>query len=143
MKSRITVLTLGVKDLEKSVHFYQSGLGLITPGIIGREFENGAVAFFDLENGLKLALWPKSSISADTNIPVVPASSLEFTIGHNVGTKEEVIEVLNEVSKAGGRIVKSAQDTFYGGFAGYFADPDDHLWEVVWNPQFELTGSFS
>ena len=143
MKPRITILTLGVKDLEKSVQFYQSGLGLSTTGIVGREFENGAVAFFDLEYGLKLALWPKTSISADTNIPLGPSCPLEFTIGHNVATKEEVIEVLNEVSKAGGRIVKTAQDTFYGGFAGYFADPDDHLWEIAWNPQFELTGSFT
>jgi catechol 2,3-dioxygenase-like lactoylglutathione lyase family enzyme len=143
MKARITVLTLGVNDLEKSVHFYESGLGLITPGIIGREFENGAVAFFDLDNGLKLALWPRTSISADTNIAIGPSSSLEFTLGHNVGSKEEVLEVLNEVSKAGGRIVKEAGDTFYGGFAGYFADPDDHLWEVAWNPQFELTGNMS
>ena len=143
MKSRITVITLGVKDLEKSVHFYQSGLGLITKGIVGKEIENGAVAFFDMENGLKLALWPKSSIAADTNIPEGPAGSPEFTIGHNVSSKEEVIEVLHEVSKAGGRIVKSARDTFYGGFAGYFADPDDHLWEVVWNPRFERTGSFT
>ncbi|MHA4846647.1 VOC family protein [Flavitalea antarctica] len=143
MKARITVLTLGVKDLEKSVEFYHKGLGLATKGIVGKEFDNGAVAFFNLENGLTLALWPKTSISADTNIPIGQSSPLEFTIGHNVSSKQEVIEVLNEVSKAGGKIVKTAQDTFYGGFAGYFADPDDHLWEVAWNPQLERTGSFT
>jgi uncharacterized protein len=143
MKPRITIITLGVKDLEKSVYFYQSGLGFNTKGIVGSEFENGSVAFFDLENGLKLALWPISSISADTNIPPGPPNPISFTIGHNVSTKQEVIQVLDEVSKAGGKIVKPAQDTFYGGFAGYFADPDHHLWEVAWNPQFELTGSFT
>ncbi|HEY0899995.1 MAG TPA: VOC family protein, partial [Sphingobacteriaceae bacterium] len=88
MKARISVLTLGVADLKKAVTFYQNGLGLRTEGIIGKEFEYGAVAFFDLQNGLRLALWPKESISKDTGIPVQEPSSLEFTIGHNVNTKE-------------------------------------------------------
>jgi predicted lactoylglutathione lyase len=138
MKPRISVFTLGVADLEKSVAFYRDGLGLKTNGIIGKEFEYGAVAFFDLQDGLKLALWPKKSISKDTNITEQTPSSLKFTIGHNVNSKEEVEAVMKQASKAGAKIIKSAQDTFYGGYAGYFQDPDGHLWEVVWNPALEI-----
>lgn len=138
MKPRITVLTLGVADLDRSVQFYKDGLGLYTEGIIGKEFEYGAVAFFDLQNGLKLALWPRESISNDTKIPQQSPSATEFTIGHNVGSKEEVDNVMEEAKRAGATIIKSAADTFWGGYAGYFQDPDGHLWEVVWNPQFEI-----
>ena len=96
MKPRISLITLGVTNLEKSVAFYRDGLKLKTDGIIGKEFEYGAVAFFDLQNGLKLALWPKESISKDTNITGQTPSSLEFTIGHNVNNKEEVDTVMKE-----------------------------------------------
>jgi catechol 2,3-dioxygenase-like lactoylglutathione lyase family enzyme len=82
MKPRITLITLGVNDLEKSLKFYRDGLGLLTKGIVETEFEHGAVAFFDLQNGLRLALWPRSSIAHDTTIPVQPPSATEFTIGH-------------------------------------------------------------
>lgn len=137
MKPKITVLTLGVTDLERSVQFYRDGLGLFTEGIIGKEFEYGAVAFFDLQHGLKLALWPRKSISMDTQIPLQAISPLEFTIGHNVATKEEVDQLMEQAQKAGATIVKPAATTFYGGYAGYFQDPDGHLWDVVWNPQFD------
>jgi catechol 2,3-dioxygenase-like lactoylglutathione lyase family enzyme len=135
MKPRITVITLGVDDLEKSVAFYREGLGLQTPGIVGKEFEYGAVAFFDLQNGLKLALWPRTSISHDTGLPRSTISHTEFTIGHNVNSKDEVDSVMGQAEKAGAKIVKQAHDTFWGGYAGYFQDPDGHLWEVLWNPQ--------
>lgn len=138
MKPRITVLTLGVTDLNKSVQFYRDGLGLATEGIIGEEFEYGAVAFFDLQNGLKLALWPRKSISFDTKIPQHTPSATEFTIGHNVGSKEEVDAVMEEAKRAGATILKPAADTFWGGYAGYFQDPDEHVWEVVWNPNFKM-----
>ena len=138
MKPRITVLTLGVTDLEKSVVFYKDGLGFPTEGIIGKEFENGAVAFFDLQNNLKLALWPRKSISIDTNLTQKEPSATELTIGHNVSTKEEVDDVMQLAQSAGAKIIKSAQNTFYGGYAGYFQDPDEHLWEIVWNPAFEI-----
>lgn len=134
MKPRISVLTLGVADLEKSVKFYRDGLGLSTEGIIGKEFEYGAVAFFDLQNGLKLALWPRKSIANDTGIPLQNPSALEFTIGHNVVSKKEVNAVMELAEKAGAKIVKPAVDTFWGGYAGYFQDPDGHLWEIVFNP---------
>ena len=138
MEPRISVLTLGVTDLEKSVEFYRDGLGLKSEGIIGKEFEYGAVAFFDLQNGLKLALWPKTSLSKDTNIPLKNPSETEFTIGHNVTSKEEVDSVMRQAKQAGAKIVKPSEDTFWGGYSGYFQDPDGHLWEVVWNPAFEV-----
>ena len=138
MNPRISVLTLGVTDLEKSVAFYRDGLKLSTAGIIGEEFEYGAVAFFDLQDGLKLALWPKKSIARDTNITGQTRSSLEFTIGHNVNSREEVDRVMAQAENAGARIIKTPQNTFYGGYGGYFQDLDGHLWEIVWNPSFEM-----
>jgi len=138
MKPRITVITVGVDNLEKSLAFYRDGLGLPTQGIIGTEFEHGAVAFFDLQAGLKLAIWARANISHDTGIPLGPPSATEFTLGHTVASKEEVDAVMEQAKKAGAVIVKEAQDTFWGGYAGYFEDPDRHLWEVVWNPDLEI-----
>ncbi|MCF7702460.1 VOC family protein [Loktanella sp. M215] len=134
MKPLISVLTLGVADLERSLAFYRDGLGLPTTGIIGREFEHGAVAFFDLSGGLKLALWAQADIAHDTGLPVQPISPTALTIGHNVVRREDVDQGLRAAARAGAKIIKSAQDTFYGGYAAYFADPDGHLWEIVWNP---------
>ena len=138
MKPRITVLTIGVDDLEKSLAFYRDGLGLPTQGIIGREFEHGAVAFFDLQSGLKLAIWPRDDIAFDAKIPKTAHSPTEFTIGHNVGSKEEVDAVMEQAKSAGARIIKPAEATFWGGYAGYFQDLDDHVWEIVWNPQMDI-----
>ena len=134
MKPRISVLTLGVADLEQSLEFYRDGLGLPTSGIVGREFEHGAVAFFDLSGGLKLAIWAQADLAHDTDLPRTPISPTSFSIGHNVASREEVDEVVAQARRAGARIVKAPQDTFYGGYAAYFRDPDGHLWEVVWNP---------
>jgi catechol 2,3-dioxygenase-like lactoylglutathione lyase family enzyme len=136
MKPRITMITLGVDHLERALAFYRDGLGLKTDGIIGKEFEHGAVAFFDLQAGVKLALWPRKSIAHDTGLPLGPASATELTLGHNLASKAEVDAVMAQALAAGAVIVKAAQDTFWGGYAGYFQDPDGHLWEVVWNPQF-------
>ncbi|NSY20043.1 VOC family protein [Neorhizobium sp. AL 9.2.2] len=134
MEARVTVLTLGVKDLEKSVSFYRDGLGLPTEGIVRREFEHGAVAFFDLAGGLKLALWSQVDVAHDTGLPLDPPSSTSSTIGHNVSTKEEVDAVIDAAGRAGAEIVKAPATTFYGGYAGYFRDLDGHLRDVVWNP---------
>ena len=136
MNPKITVITLGVDDLEKSVIFYRDGLGLKTEGIIGKNFEHGAVAFFDLQAGLKLALWPRKSLSHDSGLPLAAPSATELSIGHNVSSKADVDAVMAEAARAGAVIVKPAQDTFWGGYAGYFQDPDQHLWEVVWNPHW-------
>jgi catechol 2,3-dioxygenase-like lactoylglutathione lyase family enzyme len=134
MKPRISVITLGVADLQRSLVFYRDGLGLPTNGIVGQEFEHGAVAFFDLSGGLKLALLAQADIAHDTGLPVQPISPTAFTIGHNVALREEVNQSLEAVLRAGAKVIKPAQDTFYGGYAGYFCDPDGHLWEIVWNP---------
>ncbi len=139
MKPRISLITLGVDDLERSLAFYRDGLGLPTEGIIGTEFEHGAVAFFDLNAGLKLAIWQRANIAYDSGVPLGAPSSTEFTLGHNVASKAEVDTVMEQARKAGAVIVKSAQDAFWGGYSGYFKDPDGHLWEVAWNPQWELT----
>jgi uncharacterized protein len=136
MKPHISVLTLGVADLERSVRFYRDGLGFETQGIVGAEFEHGAVAFFELTSGLKLALWPRTSIAFDTGLPEQHSSSTEFTIGHNVDSESVVNEVMRQAHEAGAVIVKPAGQTFYGGYAGYFQDPDGHVWEIVFNPTF-------
>lgn len=138
MKPRISVITIGVNDLKRSLEFYRDGLGLATQGILGAEFEYGAVAFFDLNAGLKLAIWPRTSIVKDTGIPLGVSSATEMTIGHNVASRAEVDAVMQQANKAGAVIVKPAQTTFWGGYGGYFQDPDGHLWEIVWNPEFEI-----
>ena len=134
MKPRLSVLTLGVEDLERAVAFYRDGLGLATEGIVGTEFEHGAVAFFALQPGLRLALWARADIAHDSGLALSPPSPTSMTLGHNVRTRAEVDAVMAEVAAAGARIVKPAADTFWGGYAGYFQDLDGHLWEVVWNP---------
>jgi catechol 2,3-dioxygenase-like lactoylglutathione lyase family enzyme len=138
MKPRITVVTIGVDDLERSLAFYREGLGWPSEGIIGAEFEHGAVAFFDLQSGVKLALWPRASIAHDTGLSLGPPSPTEFTLGHNAASREAVDAVMERARRAGARIVKPAQEAFWGGYSGYFQDPDGHLWEVVWNPQWAV-----
>jgi catechol 2,3-dioxygenase-like lactoylglutathione lyase family enzyme len=136
MKPRISVLTLGVDDLERAVAFYRDGLGLPTEGIVGKEFEHGAVAFFDLQSQVKLAVWARDDVAHDTGLPKTTPCPTGFTIGHNVTCKDEVDEVMEQANKAGAKTLKSAHDTFWGGYAGYFQDPDGHVWEIVWNPAF-------
>jgi catechol 2,3-dioxygenase-like lactoylglutathione lyase family enzyme len=136
MKPRITLITIGVDDLERSLRFYRDGLGLRTDGIVGNVYDHGAVAFFDLEGGLKLALWPRASIAHDSGIPAGAPSATEFTLGHNVASRAQVDEVMEQAKRAGATIVKPAHETFWGGYAGYFQDPDRHLWEVAWNPHW-------
>jgi len=138
MKPRITVITVCVDDLERSVSFYRDGLGLKSEGIIGKEFEHGAVAFFQLQHGLRLAVWLRKSLAHDSGISLGIPSATEFSLGHNVSSKAEVDAVMTQAKDAGAIIVKPAQETFWGGYAGYFQDPDQHLWEVVWNPQWQL-----
>nr|WP_309100573.1 VOC family protein [Fredinandcohnia onubensis] len=138
MKARVNVITLGVNDLEKALEFYRDGLGFPTEGIVGKEFEHGAVAFFDLQSGLKLAIWKREDIAYEAKVTKTPASPTEFTIGHNVNSKEEVDKVLEQAKSAGATITDSAHDTFWGGYSGHFQDPDGHLWEVVWNPAWEI-----
>ncbi|RYF42474.1 MAG: VOC family protein [Comamonadaceae bacterium] len=140
MKPRITLITLGVDDLEAAVRFYRDGLGLATEGIVGREFEHGAVAFFELQGGLRLGLWPRASMAFDSGLPQGPRSATEFALAHNVNSAQEADAVLAQAEAAGASIVKAGHQTAWGGYSGYFQDPDGHLWEVAWNPQFDELG---
>jgi uncharacterized protein len=138
MKPRVTLITVGVDDLERAVRFYRA-LGFTTEGIVGAEHEHGAVAFFDLQPGLKLALWPRASIAHHSDVPHGPATASEFMLAHNVNSKADVDAVMSDARKAGAKILKPAADTFWGGYAGTFQDPDGHLWEVAWNPDWPVS----
>lgn len=137
MQPNITLITLAVADLERSVSFYRDGLKFPTEGIVGTEHENGAVAFFDLQAGLKLALWPRKSLAADAGLSLDGPSATELTLAHNVSSREEVDAVMAQALQGGAKSLKPAQATFYDGYAGYFQDPDGHVWEVAFNPGFK------
>ena len=139
MKPRVTVITIGVDNLERSLAFYRDGLGLPTQDITGTEFEHGAVVFLELQPGLRLALWPRASIAHDTGLALGAPSATELTLGHNVASRKEVDTVMEHARTAGATIVKPAHDTFWGGYAGYFEDPDRHVWEIVWNPHWKIS----
>lgn len=138
MKPRIKVITLGVDDLEKSLAFYRDGLGLPTKGIVGTEFEDGAVVFFDMNDDLILALYPRAALAKDASIPVSPPSPSDLSIGHIVRSKQEVDAIMRRADIAGARITDPARDRFWGGYSGYFQDLDGHLWEIAWNPAWEV-----
>ena len=104
MRPRITVITVGVDDLERALRFYRDGLGLSTPGIVGTEYEHGAVAFFDLQAGVTLAIWPRRSIAHDSGLPESPPCPTDFTLGHNVSSSEEVDSVMEKARNAGAKI---------------------------------------
>jgi catechol 2,3-dioxygenase-like lactoylglutathione lyase family enzyme len=140
MQPRLTVLTLGVDDLERAVAFYRDGLGWPTQGIIGTAFENGAVCFFNLQAGLKMALWPRTSLAADSGVPLQAPSATEVSLGHNVDSREAVDAVLQHAARAGAGIARAAHDTAWGGYAGCFQDPDGHLWEVAFTPGLDQFG---
>jgi hypothetical protein len=136
MKPRITVITLAVDDLERALTFYRDGLGLVTQGVVGTQYPIGACVFFELAGGLKLALWPRSSLLADTGMDASPAGGGQVMLAHNVASAEDVGEVMAQAGRAGARILKPAGPTFWGGWGGCFQDPDGHLWEVVFNPKW-------
>jgi catechol 2,3-dioxygenase-like lactoylglutathione lyase family enzyme len=138
VKPRVKVITLGVNDLQKSLTFYRDGMGLPTEGVIGEEFENGAVVFFEMNDDLILALYPKTSLAKEANISVGPPSPSEFTLGHNVASKQEVDAVMAQAQKAGAQITDPARTRFWGGYSGHFQDPDGHLWEIAWNPGWKV-----
>jgi uncharacterized protein len=138
MRARIKVLTLGVDDLERALAFYRDGLGLPTRGIIGQEFEDGAVVFFDLNDDLVLALYPAASLAKDANVEATRSRLGAVSIGHVVGSREEVDLVMRQAERAGAVVTDPAHDRFWGGYSGYFHDPDGHLWEVAWNPHWTV-----
>lgn len=132
MKPKISLITLGVKDLEKAKAFYEDGLGFPTFG------NNEGVVFFELD-GTWLSLFPRKNLAEDASVSEKGSGFEGITLAHNVRSREEVAKVLALAERAGGTIVKPAQDASWGGHHGYFKDLDGHLWEVAWNPYFDLT----
>jgi uncharacterized protein len=138
MQPRFKVLTLAVEKLERSLAFYRDGLGLPTDGIIGQEFEDGAVAFFNLNDDQILALYPAASLAKDAKVKVTGERLGAVSIGQVVASREEVDAVLERAEKAGATITDRGRERFWG-YSGYFHDPDGHLWEIVWHPQWSAT----
>ena len=132
MEPRISLITLGVADLQRSIAFYQDGLKLPK-----REEGSENIAFF-ATSGTWLALYPRAALAEDaqTTFQAGGAGSRDFTLAHNVRSPEDVNRVLEEAVAAGATLVKAGQAVFWGGYSGYFADPDGFLWEVAWNPHF-------
>ena len=135
MRPHISLITLAVDNLDRAVAFYRDGLELPTSGIMGTEFDIGAVAFFELQPNLKLAVWPRASLAADTGLPPQSGGPPGFCLAYNVGSEAEVDQVMAQARDAGAKTVKPGSVTFWGGYAGYFQDPDGHLWEVAFNPE--------
>jgi catechol 2,3-dioxygenase-like lactoylglutathione lyase family enzyme len=138
MKPRIKLITLAVDNLDRALAFYRDGLGLETKGIMGKQFEHGAVVFFNMNDDLILALWPASSLAKDANVTPTRARLGSVSIGHNVGSKQEVDAIIEQARAAGAVITDPPKDRFWGGYSGYFHDPDGHLWEIAWNPEFSV-----
>jgi catechol 2,3-dioxygenase-like lactoylglutathione lyase family enzyme len=129
MEPRISFVTLGVRDLERSTRFYEEGLGL------PRLESPPTVAFFELGKTW-LALYPRHLLAEDAGVPAEGSGFSGIALAHNVRSAAEADRLLQEVAAAGGRIVKAAHVADWGGYSGYFADPDGYLWEVAWNPKF-------
>lgn len=139
MKPRITIIMLGVTDLSRSIQFYRDGLGFPTD-----VKDEASIALF-MSDGLRLALYPKKALAEDISpdTTLSPEGFGGITLAHNVERKEQVAEILALAENAGGTIVEPAQDVFWGGRSGYFADLDGYYWEVAWAPMcsFDETGS--
>jgi catechol 2,3-dioxygenase-like lactoylglutathione lyase family enzyme len=129
MKPRISMITLGVRDLGVSVRFYEQGLGF------PRMHSSPEVAFFTL-NGTWLGLYGRDELAADAAVSPEGHGFESFALAHNVGSESEVDEVVRQAVDAGATLVKTPQKVFWGGYSGYFKDPDGHLWEVAYNPHF-------
>ncbi|WVT74977.1 VOC family protein [Sinorhizobium chiapasense] len=138
MKPRLKVLTLAVNDLERSLAFYRDGMGLPTQGIIGQEFEDGPVVFFHMGDDLILALFPAQSLAKDAKISPTQVRLGAVSIGHIVNSRQEVDTVMKQAEDAGAIVTDHAHERFWGGYSGYFHDPDGHLWEIAWNPQWTV-----
>ena len=131
MEQRVSVITLGVADLARSRAFYESGLSWT----VGDSADS--IVFFQL-NGMVLALYPRDALAADAGVSPDGSGFAGITLAHNVGSPAVVDALLEQAEQAGGRVVKPAEKASWGGYSGYFADPDGHLWEVVYNPFWTL-----
>jgi len=142
VKPRVHVITLAVEDLERSLSFYRS-LGFESEGIIATEFPGdeemaaGAIALFQLEGGLVLGVFPRTELAKDAKVPPPPPVSGLFSIGHAVGSRQEVEALLEVAAAAGATVTVKAYDRPFGVYSGYFQDPDGHLWEILWNPALD------
>jgi uncharacterized protein len=140
MEPRIHVITLAVSDLERALDFYRA-LGLESSGVIGTEFTgddtnpSGSAAMFELEGGLMLALYPRTELAKDANVPFGPPKTGEFSIGQLVASKADVDAVLAKAEAAGATLTDEPYDRPWGIYSGYFRDFDGHLWEIIWNPR--------
>ncbi len=137
MESRISLITLGVDDLQRSLDFY-TRLGFKSDGILGPDDPEGGVAFFELDGGLRLGIWERKNIAKDTGLPQGSLSATDFMLAHNVLSEQAVDAAMAEAEKAGAKILKPAQKAFWGGYTGYFQDPDGHVWEIAYNPAWEV-----
>lgn len=141
MEPRIHVLTLAVNDLDRALAFYRDGLGLDSRGVVGAEFEgdddapSGAVAMFGLDNGLILALYPRTELAKDANVPFEARKTGEFSIGQIVDDRTDVDLVLGQAEAAGATVTDPPHERPWGIYSGYFRDPDGHLWEIIWDPR--------
>jgi len=134
MKSKISLVTLGVKDIKKSLLFYRDGLGLIT-----HNYKDGDEAIFFEMDGSWLSIYPKDKLAQDATVANDGSGFTGVTLAHNVKSKEEVNEVVDQAVTAGAKLIKKPQQVFWGGYSGYFADPDGYLWEVAFNPFTDLS----
>ena len=147
MKPQIHVLTLGVASLDRALAFYRDGLGFPTEGLIGTEFKgnenapDGTTAVFHLDGGLMLSIYPRSELAKDASVPLSPAKPGEFSIGHVVGSRAEVDEIIAAAGAAGATVVDAPHDRPWGIYSGYFQDLDGHLWEIIWNPALDSATS--
>lgn len=130
MKPRINVITLGVQELKTSIAFYKDGLGWPA-------HEQEGIAFFQLNN-IVFALYPQDKLMEDALQTTPHSGSPTFTMAYNTGSEAEVDEVFNSAISAGAKLVKKPGKVFWGGYSGYFADPDGHLWEIAYNPFWKM-----
>jgi catechol 2,3-dioxygenase-like lactoylglutathione lyase family enzyme len=146
MDARVDVVTLAVDDLDRALAFYRDGLGLTSQGVIATEFVGdddtpaGAIALFELQGGLLLAIYPRSELAKDANVPPGPARPGEFSLGHLVPKRSEVDRLLAKAEAAGATVTDDPHERPWGIYSGYFRDPDGHLWEIIWNPR-RVSGS--
>lgn len=132
MEPKISIITLGVKNISLARQFYEKGLGWHISSA-----SNEHIVFIKTI-GVILALYPYKLLAEDATVPSSGSGFRHFTLAHNVPKPDMVAEILSLAQSAGGKIIKPAQDTFWGGHSGYFSDLDDNLWEVAWNPHFEF-----
>jgi catechol 2,3-dioxygenase-like lactoylglutathione lyase family enzyme len=144
MQPGIHVITLAVENLERSLAFYRDGLGFDSDGVVGGEFHDdrtgaaGDIAMFNLAGGLILTVYPRTELAKDAGVPVGPPKTGEFSVGHAVGTRDEVDATLRRAEAAGATLLNKPHDRPWGIYSGYFQDPDGHLWEIMHNPALDL-----